>query len=758
MRTPASPTGLLAVLAAPFLCAAPVTAQQFQQATNFPGTALWSEGLEACDVDRDGDLDLFVADGGNFNAAGVARQNLLWINQTIQGVPFGLVDESVARLGVHTSHAKGVTTGDIDGNGWDDALFVNAFFTSPPNLYVNRGAAQPGVFDFVGPARGLTTSMSSGAGMFADLDDDGDLDLVLDDRYNSATAAPARLYLNDGAGFFTEQPTLLNAPSRSLQMDVQLADVDGDWDFDVLLINKGGGTAGQVLLRNDGAANFTDASALLAAGNGSVYEAEVGDLDGDLDLDLFFTSLSGFAEGVVRNNLAQNGALSFASQPTFGADDDNEIALFDYDLDGDYDVFVGSLRNGSEKLYRNNGGLSFTDQSAQVQNTADSTLDLTLADLDNDGRYDLVTVQGESGSFVNKFLKNTGPADTLPPVFTATQAPTNPPATGPWVVRAKVRDQVLDDGVDYVSGSASYVVLAATLEAALAVQPGGAFSSASLAVGAGARLTFTNASGTGVSLACQTAPYAFASTLPDGGTFEVVLVEPGAYTFQNQTNATSTTVTVSGATTAGAWRKAGPQIQRYTLSDTLAGAGVRVAYELRARDWPGNLRAVTGWFDLTPTSTGSAYCAGDGSAAACPCGNSGAAGRGCASSVNANGARLAATGAASLSADTLVLSGSGMPNSSALYFQGTVRTNGGLGSAFGDGLRCAGGSVVRLGTKSNVAGASGYPAAGDPGVATRGLVGAPGTRTYQVWYRNAAAFCTADTFNLSNGLEVAWGA
>jgi hypothetical protein len=39
----------------------------------------------------------------------------------------------------------------------------------------------------------------------------------------------------------------------------------------------------------------------------------------------------------------------------------------------------------------------------------------------------------------------------------------------------------------------------------------------------------------------------------------------------------------------------------------------------------------------------------------------------------------------------------------------------------------------------------------------RGLVAAPGTRTYQVWYRNAAAFCTSSTFNLSNGLQIAWG-
>jgi hypothetical protein len=72
-------------------------------------------------------------------------------------------------------------------------------------------------------------------------------------------------------------------------------------------------------------------------------------------------------------------------------------------------------------------------------------------------------------------------------------------------------------------------------------------------------------------------------------------------------------------------------------------------------------------------------------------------------------------------------------------------------------LRCAGGTIIRLGTKANTGGASQYPVGGDASVSVRGQVVAPGTRTYQVWYRNAAAFCSASTFNLTNGLEIAWG-
>jgi hypothetical protein len=107
---------------------------------------------------------------------------------------------------------------------------------------------------------------------------------------------------------------------------------------------------------------------------------------------------------------------------------------------------------------------------------------------------------------------------------------------------------------------------------------------------------------------------------------------------------------------------------------------------------------------------------------------------------------------ASLSADTLVLEASGMPNSSCLYFQGTTQSS----TAFGDGLRCAAGSVIRLGSKFNSSGDSRYPAAGDVSVSVRGVVTAASTRTYQAWYRNATAFCTASTFNLTNGYAVLW--
>lgn len=148
-------------------------------------------------------------------------------------------------------------------------------------------------------------------------------------------------------------------------------------------------------------------------------------------------------------------------------------------------------------------------------------------------------------------------------------------------------------------------------------------------------------------------------------------------------------------------------------------------------------------------------CLGDGSATPCPCGV-GLEGRGCPNSVDAHGARLAVNGASDTSADTLLLIGSGMPDSVALYFQGTGAVGSGAGSVFGDGLRCAGGTITRIATRFNFGGVSQYPEPGDLPVSVSGWIGGPCLRTYQIWYRDAATYCTASTFNLSNGRVVTW--
>jgi hypothetical protein len=149
-------------------------------------------------------------------------------------------------------------------------------------------------------------------------------------------------------------------------------------------------------------------------------------------------------------------------------------------------------------------------------------------------------------------------------------------------------------------------------------------------------------------------------------------------------------------------------------------------------------------------------CAGDGTGTACPCGNTGASGHGCANSLVAAGASLATGGIASISADTLELSSQGLTGSFALHVQGT-QVAGGSGVPFGDGLACAGGTVTRLVSAPVVNGSASTPAAGGTPLSLLGAVPGPGaTRVYQTVYRNQAIFCTGDTTNTTNGVSITW--
>ncbi len=181
----------------------------------------------------------------------------------------------------------------------------------------------------------------------------------------------------------------------------------------------------------------------------------------------------------------------------------------------------------------------------------------------------------------------------------------------------------------------------------------------------------------------------------------------------------------SGSTTIGLWRAGAP-------ADASAAAKV-----------PG------------PTNGSMSVCFGDGTGTACPCANNGLAGQGCLNSLGTGGT-LAVSGTASVANDTLLLSGAGMPDAACLYFQGTVLVGGGAGAVFGDGLRCAAGTVQRLGTKTNSLGSSAYPGVGDASVSVRGACSPGDVRVYQAWYRNAAAFCTAATYNLTNAWQITW--
>ena len=160
-------------------------------------------------------------------------------------------------------------------------------------------------------------------------------------------------------------------------------------------------------------------------------------------------------------------------------------------------------------------------------------------------------------------------------------------------------------------------------------------------------------------------------------------------------------------------------------------------------------------------SVGTPFCFGD-AGAACPCANTGLAGRGCANS-SGQGAALHAFGTASLSNDTLLLATQGeLPSALSIFLQGTTQV---APIAFGDGLRCVGGNLKRLFTKNALAGVASAPAAGDPSLSARSAalndpLASGAVRYLQVYYRDPVlGFCPApqgSSFNVTNGVSITW--
>ena len=110
-----------------------------------------------------------------------------------------------------------------------------------------------------------------------------------------------------------------------------------------------------------------------------------------------------------------------------------------------------------------------------------------------------------------------------------------------------------------------------------------------------------------------------------------------------------------------------------------------------------------------------------------------------------------------ITADDLELLGSDLlPGKSALLFVGNNAVNGGSGNLFGDGLRCAGGGLIRL--EIRFADGSGTSQT-TIGIGAKGSVVPGDTKRYQCWYRttvNPPCGLGVNDFNTSNGYRVTW--
>jgi len=143
---------------------------------------------------------------------------------------------------------------------------------------------------------------------------------------------------------------------------------------------------------------------------------------------------------------------------------------------------------------------------------------------------------------------------------------------------------------------------------------------------------------------------------------------------------------------------------------------------------------------------GTPFCFGNG----CPCGNDDAT-AGCANSTG-SGALLTAGGTASASADNLTFTGTNLlPGQGALLFSGPNQVNGGVGLPFGDGLRCAGGGIIRLGVK--MPDGTGTAVWG-PALGVKGGWVAGDTVEFQGWYRDPGTSPCSNEFNTTHGVEI----
>lgn len=248
------------------------------------------------------------------------------------------------------------------------------------------------------------------------------------------------------------------------------------------------------------------------------------------------------------------------------------------------------------------------------------------------------------------------------------------------------------------------------------------------------------------------------------GTWIVEGLRSGAYSVYSYAWAPDSSTYISGVTVNGGTESnvGGAWPGGYILGTTHALDFVFVpaggAIMITVRGVSGCPCGSFNGFQLKPNVTpSSGYCFGDGTDAACPCGNPGGLGRGCNNTAGMGGARLNVSGFASIAHDSLSVSVTGaIPFGPCLFYEGSARANtlAPFGIAFGNGLRCAGGTTNRLGIR--FADASG--AASTAGVLSA-LGGAVANTTYhyQAWYRDSPNFgaCTAG-FNLSSGVSLAW--
>ena len=326
-----------------------------------------SSGCAVSDVNNDGHLDLYVLT--------ISDRNYLYINDGTghfveSAIAYGVAVPETTVLRWRTSAAFG----DYDRDG-DLDLHVVAWYPAGLNrLFRNDG---PAGFSDVTEAAGVNMLDLWGfATGFADVNSDGWPDLLV-----AADFGTSKLFLNLGNGSFTDITTTANVGTDENGMGSAVGDVDNDGDLDWFVTSIfdpadvcateecGWGTSGNRLFINDGAANFVDGTDAAGVRDGSWgWGASFLDFDNDGDLDIGMTNGVRFPcfnniEAAFHNDplrLWENDGTGTMTEISAGAGfvdtgSGKAFVCFDYDRDGDVDVFVAN-NDGPPVLLRNNSG------------------------------------------------------------------------------------------------------------------------------------------------------------------------------------------------------------------------------------------------------------------------------------------------------------------------------------------------------------------------------------------------------------------
>ena len=359
--------------------------------------------MALADYDGDRDLDLFW---GDFFEPGL----LLITNRGTCPEPNFRSTPVQFPVGnpLLTSGYNAPAFGDLSGDGLPDLVVgvlggaFNPRRTSAENLYyLTRG--QDSTWQV--RTRRLLPVLDIGSESvpaIADLDGDGDLDLVLSNKLDPSDPQTSFVYRLENIGDARHPRFRMRAPldlGRRFHTAPAFGDLDGDARLDALV-----GQWGPRLAWYRGtAAGFEPAdTALVTITRGSNTVPALGDLDGDGDLDLLVGESSGWL------NYYRNSGGAGSPRFELVSDEFDRIrtgrrsvpALVDLDGDGDLDLLLGSESNGLA-LFRNEGSRTMPrlvrDSTFQVDVPILATP--AAGDLDGDGDVDLV-VGGAGGGMI----------------------------------------------------------------------------------------------------------------------------------------------------------------------------------------------------------------------------------------------------------------------------------------------------------------------------------------------------------------------